>query len=162
MSTAIRPRTLWATTILGLMSAHARAGEAAPAVKALSEAKVIVDARLRLEHVEQVPFTEDAEATQVQQLDPARASSATYGLRLAGEHGWGNLKLAYAASAATQRDYGSNPLRFELDYPSQEAILARRQISLTLGREVLEGNGTVGFSTPLASMHKFGGWADKF
>jgi hypothetical protein len=37
-----------------------------------------------------------------------------------------------------------------------------RQYSVTLGQEVMEGNGVVGFSTPLATMHRFHGWADKF
>ena len=26
----------------------------------------------------------------------------------------------------------------------------------------MEGNGVKGFTTPLASLHKFQGWADKF
>ena len=30
------------------------------------------------------------------------------------------------------------------------------------GIEYLEGNGTIGFSTPLATLHKFQGFADVF
>ena len=37
-----------------------------------------------------------------------------------------------------------------------------RQYSLGAGYEVLEGDGTKGFSTPLATLHRFQGWADKF
>jgi hypothetical protein len=34
--------------------------------------------------------------------------------------------------------------------------------NVTLGYERLGSNGTVGFSTPLATLHAFQGWADKF
>ncbi|GFE80850.1 hypothetical protein GCM10011487_28500 [Steroidobacter agaridevorans] len=95
-------------------------------------------------------------------LDPMRVSSETFGTRLAGERPLSKLKMAYAATFARQSDYGSNPLSFDLDYYSVELTGTYRQYSLTLGQEVMEGNGTVGFSTPLATMHKFHGWADKF
>jgi hypothetical protein len=83
-------------------------------------------------------------------------------VRFAGERPLSKLKIAYAGTYAQQSDYGSNPLSFDLDYYSLELTGAYRQYSLTLGQEVMEGNGTVGFSTPLATMHKFHGWADKF
>ena len=34
--------------------------------------------------------------------------------------------------------------------------------SLGAGVEILEGDGSKGFTTPLATLHKFQGWADKF
>lgn len=95
-------------------------------------------------------------------LDPERVSSETLGARFTGERPLSKLKVAYAATFARQSDYGSNPLSFDLDYYSVELTGTYRQYSLTLGQEVMEGNGTVGFSTPLATMHKFHGWADKF
>ena len=95
-------------------------------------------------------------------LNPVRVSSETFGVRFAGERPLSKLKIAYAGTYAQQSDYGSNPLSFDLDYYSLELTGAYRQYSLTLGQEVMEGNGTVGFSTPLATMHKFHGWADKF
>jgi hypothetical protein len=33
---------------------------------------------------------------------------------------------------------------------------------MAAGIEVLDGNGVKGFTTPLATLHKFQGWADKF
>ena len=33
---------------------------------------------------------------------------------------------------------------------------------MKLGFERLEGNGTVALQTPLATLHAFNGWADKF
>jgi hypothetical protein len=101
-------------------------------------------------------------AAQAAALNPVRVSTQTYGLRFAGERPIRSIKLDYAASYARQSNYAANPLRFDLDYYSLEATATYRQYSLTLGQEVLEGDGTVGFSTPLASLHRFQGWADKF
>jgi hypothetical protein len=101
-------------------------------------------------------------AAQAAALNPIRASTQTYGLRFAGERPLSRFKVAYVASYAKQEDYGRNPFAFELDYYLAELTGTYRQYSLTLGQEVLEGNGTVGFATPLATLHKFNGWADKF
>jgi hypothetical protein len=101
-------------------------------------------------------------AAQAGALNPIRASTETYGVRFAGERPLRKFKLGYLASYAVQEDYGSNPFVFDLDYYLAELTGTYRQFSLTIGQEVLEGNGTVGFATPLATLHKFNGWADKF
>jgi hypothetical protein len=101
-------------------------------------------------------------AVQAAALDPVRVSTATYGARLTGERGIGPVKLGYAASYAQQSDYGSNPLRFDLDYSLVELTGTYGRYALTLGKEVLEGDGATGFATPLATLHRFNGWADKF
>ena len=95
-------------------------------------------------------------------LNPVRVSTATYGARLSGERSIGALKLGYAASYAQQSDYGSNPLRFDLDYYLAEITGTFGRYGLRLGNEVLQGDGTTGFATPLATLHPFNGWADKF
>ena len=95
-------------------------------------------------------------------LNPTRVSSETFGTRFAGERPLKNFKIGYVASYATQSDYGDNPLQFDLDYYSVDLTATYRQYAVTVGQEVMEGNGVVGFSTPLATMHKFQGWADKF
>lgn len=95
-------------------------------------------------------------------LDPTRVSTETVGVRFAGQRPLSKLKVAYVASYATQSDYGSNPLDLDLDYYTAEVTATYRQYGVTVGQEVMEGNGVVGFSTPLATMHKFNGWADKF
>ena len=101
-------------------------------------------------------------AAQAAALNPIRASTETFGVRFAGERPLSKFKLGYIASYATQEDYGKNPFVFDLDYYLVELIGTYRQFSLAMGQEVLEGNGTVGFATPLATLHKFNGWADKF
>jgi hypothetical protein len=91
-----------------------------------------------------------------------RDSSETFGLRFAGERPLSKFKLAYAASYATQQQYSDNPLNFDNDYYLLELTGTYRQYSLGVGLETLEGNGVKGFTTPLATLHKFQGWADKF
>ena len=91
-----------------------------------------------------------------------RDSSSTYGLRLAGDRPVGKVKLAYSASYATQTDYADNPLKFDLSYEAVELSATFRQFSLGIGTEIMEGNGVKGFTTPLGTLHKFNGWADKF
>jgi hypothetical protein len=91
-----------------------------------------------------------------------RDSTSTYGLRFAGEVPAGKVKIAYAASYATQTDYADNPLDFDLDYRTEEVSATFGKFTFGVGEEVLEGNGVKGFTTPLATLHKFQGWADKF
>ncbi|MBC7983066.1 MAG: alginate export family protein [Candidatus Obscuribacterales bacterium] len=102
-------------------------------------------------------------------LNPARVSTQTLGVRFAGERPLSKFKLGYAASYAMQDDHGANPLvtaaspdTLENDYYLAELTATYKQFSLLLGNEVLEGNGTVGFSAPLGTLHKFQGWVDKF
>jgi len=92
----------------------------------------------------------------------ARDSSDTVGARFAGEHAIDKFTLGYTASYATQRDAGANPLHFDLDYYLAEISARYLQYSVGAGVEVLQGDGIKGFSTPLATLHKFQGWADKF
>jgi hypothetical protein len=91
-----------------------------------------------------------------------RDSTSTYGLRFAGDQQAGKFKLGYLASWATQSDAGDNPLSFDLDYETAELSATYQQFGLALGIEILEGNGVKGFTTPLATLHKFQGWTDKF
>src|SRR5262245_1543260 len=101
-------------------------------------------------------------AAQAAALNPVRASTETYGVRFAGDRPLSRVKVGYTASYATQQDYGANPFSFDLDYYLVELTTTYRQFGATLGQEVLQGNGTVGFATPLATLHRFQGWADKF
>ena len=91
-----------------------------------------------------------------------RDSTQTFGLRLAGERPLAKVKLAYIASWATQEDRGANPLSFSNDYYLGELNGTYRNYNLGAGYEVLQGDGIKGFTTPLATLHRFQGWADKF
>lgn len=93
-------------------------------------------------------------------------SSQTYGVRATGAIPLGkDTKLGLAASYARQSDYASNPNIYSADYWLGEATLSVRKVTLTGGYEVLgasNGAAFTSFQTPLASLHKFQGWADKF
>ncbi len=91
------------------------------------------------------------------------SSSRTLGVRLAGERPLsGTTRLLYAAEYARQQDFAGNPRKFSLDYLLLEPGIASGPIAVKLGYERLAGNGTVGLQTPLATLHAFNGWADKF
>jgi hypothetical protein len=91
-----------------------------------------------------------------------RDASQTLGLRFTGEQRVGKTQLAYVLSYATQEDYKANPIDFDVGYYLVELTGSYAQFSLGVGYEVLEGDGVKGFTTPLATLHKFQGWADKF
>jgi hypothetical protein len=93
---------------------------------------------------------------------PVRDTTQTFGARFQGEKPLAKIKLGYVASWATQSDRGDNPLNFSNKYMLAELTGTFRQFSAGAGYEVLQGDGVKGFSTPLATLHKFQGWADKF
>ena len=76
-------------------------------------------------------------------------------------------KLNLMASYARQSGYQDNPLDYDVDYIAAEAGLARGNLGATLGYEKLgTGLSATGprraFQTPMATLHKFNGWADLF
>lgn len=89
-------------------------------------------------------------------------SSRTAGVRVTGATTAGQAKVAYAASYARQTDYAANPANFSLDYWQVEVAGTVGVATLKASYESLEGNGARGFSTPLATLHAFQGWADVF
>jgi hypothetical protein len=91
-----------------------------------------------------------------------RDASQTFGVRFAGANSFDGIKLSYVASYATQQEAGDNPLSFDLEYYLGEFNGAYGPYSFGAGVEILEGDGAKGFTTPLATLHKFQGWADKF
>jgi hypothetical protein len=95
--------------------------------------------------------------------DAPALSSKTLGLRFSGSHALnGAWKLLYAVEYARQSDHGRNPRDFGLDYLLLEPGLAHGAWTLRLGHEELGSNGVVALQTPLATLHAFNGWADKF
>ena len=99
----------------------------------------------------------------VQQTATARLSTQTYGLRA--DYSFAlpdSVGAKLTAEFADQTNYASNPLSFNLNYYLAEASATYQGIKALAGYEVLEGNGAIGFSTPLATLHIFNGWADMF
>jgi hypothetical protein len=94
-------------------------------------------------------------------------SNETYGLRFAGKQALGKtVSLLYTLEYARQEDYADNPVEYDADYYMVEAGLALpAAVTLNLGQEMLEGDEESrgkAFRTPLATLHKFQGWADVF
>lgn len=90
-------------------------------------------------------------------------STDTWGVEYAGKLG----PVAAKAAWATQSEAGDSYLDYSADYYMIEGGMNISAVNVKLGYEVLEsGDGAVGenagFKTPLATLHKFQGWADKF
>jgi len=88
----------------------------------------------------------------------AALSSSTYGVAYHGKFG----PVKVNASYATQSDNGDNPNDYSADYYNVEAVTKVSKVTLKAGVEVLGSDNGVGFATPLATLHKFNGFADKF
>jgi len=91
-------------------------------------------------------------------------SSASYGLEYQGKYKIDdNKSMNWEAEYAAQRDYGDNPNDLDANYLFLAVQGVFKPLSVKLGYEVLSGSPEDGrFTTPLATLHKFNGWADKF
>ena len=90
-------------------------------------------------------------------------SNATWGVRLTAARAVRpGLSVTYEAEYARQTEHRNNPADFELDYVALSAGLKAAAPWASVGYERLEGNGSRGFATPLATLHAFQGWADVF
>ena len=89
-------------------------------------------------------------------------SSQTIGARFAGKKVFSGVTFNYAASVANQTDWKNNPIDYDVMYYLAEGSATYAGFMGGGGWESLGGNGVKGFSTPLATLHKFQGWADLF
>ena len=92
-------------------------------------------------------------------------SSKTFGVRFTGATPIKeDVKLLYTAEYARQSDHGDNPTNYNADYYALEGGAGYKGLTAKVGYEVLgsDNGGTVSFQTPLATLHAFNGWADKF
>ncbi|MDP3659616.1 alginate export family protein [Phenylobacterium sp.] len=92
----------------------------------------------------------------------AANSSITKGVKASGKTWVGLYQLAYNATYARQSDYRSNTAAYDLDYLGVDVAGTFDIYTVKASWESLEGNGTRGFTTPLATTHAFQGWADAF
>ena len=72
------------------------------------------------------------------------------------------LTVIYRAEFAQMSDYADNESDVEAAYYNVEAGAKISGVVAKLGYEVLGNDNGKSFQTPLATKHKFNGWADKF
>ncbi len=94
-------------------------------------------------------------------------SVQTYGIRMEGSRPLTErLTLRYTGEYAYQMDYRDNPNDFAVQYVHGLLGLTLRQNGWTIAAsgalELFTSDSGVAFSTPLATLHAFQGWADRF
>jgi len=110
--------------------------------------------------------------------EKASYGSDTIGLALTGDVPAAGAKINYRAEYAKQGDasfktVGTSKTQNDAYYYNLEALANVSGVLLGAGYEMLSGgetnaagttiiDGKTAFSTPLATLHKFNGWADKF
>ena len=86
----------------------------------------------------------------------------TYGISYAGSTELDGFKLIYNAEFATQSN-DSGAASYDADYLMLEGGAVVSGFTGKVTYEVLgSDDGMYGFSTPLATLHKFNGWSDQF
>lgn len=108
----------------------------------------------------------------LENTDKTDWSSDTYGLRASGKKAFGDYVLKYSAEYADQKAGEKNPNDYDAKYYLGEIGFGTSALSALVGYEVLgaddhaktsTGATTLkSFQTPLATLHKFQGWADQF
>ena len=84
----------------------------------------------------------------------------TFGIRYAGATKLGENKVTYSAEFAQQDNDTADK---SANYFAVEAGTKVASLNVKVGYELLgSDNGEYGFATPLATLHKFNGWADQF
>ena len=119
-----------------------------------------------------IPIKRLYDATDLDGWDPAEqlgalalsnADTQTYGARATTSLPLGKrAKLNLAASYARQSGWKQNPASYSADYFAAEAGLVHGGLGLTAGYELLGSDSGRAFQTPMATLHKFNGWADLF
>lgn len=102
-------------------------------------------------------------AEQLGALATSNADTQTFGLRASAAFKPSpKLTLGVTASYARQSDWKGNPADYSADYLLAEGSLAFGQMSFLAGYEKLGSDSGFAVQTPLATLHKFNGWADLF
>lgn len=96
--------------------------------------------------------------------DSSMNSNQTFGVALSGQKKLDDVfTLKYYGEYANQSDYGENTTDYNTNYFHIAPALVWKALTATVGYEVLgSDDGVTGFKTPLATLHKWNGWADKF
>lgn len=97
--------------------------------------------------------------------DVAVLSNKTVGFRFAGNKAINDMKLGYGLEFATQEDNADNPVAYDANYWRADVSIGFKPATFYMGYESLGGDDSKpgqAFRTPLATLHAFNGWADKF
>lgn len=97
--------------------------------------------------------------------DAQALSNRTIGLRYSRSFKGQDLTFPMTVEFANQKDYGDNPVSYSANYYMLQLGVVLDNIKIQVTNEVLEGDDTSAgeaFVTPLATLHGFQGWADKF
>ncbi|MFN2329575.1 MAG: alginate export family protein [Chromatocurvus sp.] len=78
------------------------------------------------------------------------------------EADWSAGSLTLRGAYARQWDQGASTLDYAANYYHAQGIYDFSAVQLELSREALGADNNTGFKTPLATLHKFQGWADVF
>ncbi|HXV64132.1 MAG TPA: alginate export family protein [Vicinamibacteria bacterium] len=98
-------------------------------------------------------------------LPDSGLSSQSYGGKLSGTKPIAQkYRLHFQAQYAWQSDFADNPVEVSADYLHLiGGVGFPGDVNVRVGRELLGGSPETGaFQTPLATVHLFNGWADKF
>ena len=108
------------------------------------------------------PQTLSAYAWLHEDQDVASASTRTLGVRSLTSFVREGRGFALAAEYARQQDAANNTLDFSHRYWLLEPAYTARGVTYRAGWEHLGGDGRHALQTPLATLHAFNGWADRF
>ncbi len=93
----------------------------------------------------------------------AASSNRTVGVRATGKVPVGEFNLTYAGELARQADNGDNAADYDAAYGLAEVGFGKGAWEVQAGYEMLgSDDGVAAVQAPLATLHKFQGWADKF
>jgi hypothetical protein len=97
--------------------------------------------------------------------DAAGLSNTTWGLRFNGSLVNDGPKFGYGLEYARQEENADNPVAYSVNYWRADISAGFKWATIYAGYESLGGDNSKpdqAFRTPLATLHAFNGWADKF
>jgi len=89
-------------------------------------------------------------------------SSQTTGARVIGRRDWEDFSIVWEGSYARQSDYSENPNEYAANYGLAELTLKPKAFEFKFRGEILGSDNGQAIQTPLASLHRFQGFADQF
>lgn len=101
----------------------------------------------------------------IENKDAAAFSTNTYGIRYTNKHASDRMTVSYGVDLAGQTDAQNSPVDYSASYYRLDLSVGVKVFTPYIGYEVLGGNANKAgsaFRTPLATLHAFNGWADKF